>query len=534
MKNWRKSLIFAFLSVSLACTFLSSCSSYHDTFTTSGRTLDSTPRVTGVAQSNVTPIPTLNPCLKTNTTPPSIATTTISVHIDTSCSIGTSQFAPGITFTDTTMDVTSARNSIFAINNVQSLIKNAITYENTQIMGWGAVDPWPDPSSPEPSDWSTLDSRMRQFVAAGTTPVITLADAPWWMKGILKADGTTQVLTASDEWGAKTFGTSRILDNKMGAWLHLVQRIAERYMVAPYNVRYFQVWNELKGYLNPVTNNYDISTSPGNPGQPTATHGYTFMYNQVYARLMQVATALKISTSDVKVGGPYVFMDLWSKPSSNLSSIHEAYGTYDQRNLDAIQYWLQHKLGAGFITIDGSIEARDAQSQLITDPFTSSETFANVVQWIRSLDNSIYPGAATLPVWYAEWFTSPHVDATDTDYDNAVKAYAMIDFIKAGGSTALSWNNVGDGWADKGLWTTTGYGGGKPQPWYNSYKAFHDDFLPGTVLYKTTVSVPDKVETLASASQIMLVNKTASYLNVNVDNASVSLSPYQVSIVKYV
>jgi hypothetical protein len=46
------------------------------------------------------------------------------------------------------------------------------------------------------------------------------------------------------------------MDGQMTNWLLLVQRVAERYMVPPWNVRYFQVWNELKGYYNPVLNHW--------------------------------------------------------------------------------------------------------------------------------------------------------------------------------------------------------------------------------------------------------------------------------------
>src|SRR5450432_3062817 len=170
----------------------------------------------------------------------------------------------------------------------------------------------------------------------------------------------------------------------MGAWLHLVQRVAERYMAPPYNVRYFQVWNELKGYYNPGTNAYDYNASPGNPNEPTATHGYTYMYNQVYNRLMQVANELHISKDSIKVGGPYVVMDTWSSPNqSQLSNIRKAYGIYDECSVDVVLYWLQHKVGAGFITLDSGNSNKDNVNS--ADPFTSSERFADMTQWLRSL-----------------------------------------------------------------------------------------------------------------------------------------------------
>jgi hypothetical protein len=453
----------------------------------------------------------------------------VSITVDPSSRIGTSQFLPGITYVDNTLNYPWGNNNLTAVNHVKSLLKNAIVYENTSIMAWGAIDPWPDPSQAEPSDWSDLDSRLQFIIDTGGIPVITLDEAPWWMKGQLQSDGTTRLIAQSEEWADVAY-SSRVLDNKMDAWLHLVQRVAERYMVAPYNVRYFQVWNELKGYYNPMTNSYDYTTSAGEPDGPNAKHGYTYMYNQVYNRLMQVATSLGIPTGTIKVGGPYVVMDTWSsKDQSNPSKITKAYGTYDQRPLDVVQYWLQHKAGAGFITVDGSNTNKDNVN--ISDPFTASEKFADVTYWIRSLDNALYRGAATLPIWWAEWYASPHTNTTDENYNNAIKSYAMIKLLKAGGAVAFSWGGLGGETPSSGLWTTTTAGGGQPLPWYYSYKAFKDSFAPGTQIYKTTVSPPGSIEVLASATKIMLVNKTANSIIVSVNGAIVSLRPYQVSVV---
>lgn len=453
----------------------------------------------------------------------------VHVSVDLASPLLTSQFAPGLTLVDNSLSYSNDSNDPAAINRVESLIKQGITYINTPIMAWGVDDPWPDPTQPEPTNWDSLDARVRLITQLGGTPVITLSEAPWWMKGQLEPDGTTRQLTQNDEWSDIAY-SSRILDNKMGAWLHLVERVAERYMIPPFNVRYFQVWNELKGYYDPITNAYDYTTSPGEPNGPNARHGYTFMYNQVYNTLMQVATSLNIPSSTVKVGGPYVVMDTWSSPAqSNPSNITKAYGTYDQRSLDVVLYWLQHKAGAGFITLDSSNSNKDGAN--ITDPFTAAQKFADVTQWVRSLNSFEYPGAASLPIWWAEWYARPYTNVTDANYNNAVKTYAMMELIKAGGSVTLEWGGLGDGPANTGLWTNTTAGGGQPLPWYSSYRAFKDDFSAGTRIYTATVSNPAQVDALASASRVMLVNKTARSISVTVNCTAVTLSPYQTLVV---
>ena len=453
----------------------------------------------------------------------------LKVTVDHSTPTVVSQFSSGITHVDQGLDYPQGNNDLSAVNNAKSLIKQAFPYEDTPIMAWGAPDPWPDPNQPEPTNWGYLDSRLRLISDTGGIPVITLSEAPWWMKGQLQANGTTRLLSSADEWSDIAYN-SRILDNEMDAWLHLVQRVAERYMAPPYNVRYFQVWNELKGYYNPITNAYDYTTSPGNPDGSNATNGYTYMYNQVYNRLIQVATALNIPKGSIKVGGPYVVIDSWSSPNqSHLSNIHEAYGIYDERSLDVILYWLQHKAGAGFIALDSGNSNKDSVNK--ADPFTSSERFADLTKWLRSLDPKRYPGATTLPVWFAEWYAMPYGNTPDNNYNNAIKSYAMIKFLEAGGAVAFSWGWSTNGPSDSGIWTSPQIaGGGKPLPVYYSYKAFKDFFGPGTQIYKTTVSDPEAVEALASSSHLMLVNKTTRIINVGVGNTVVTLNSYQVKV----
>jgi hypothetical protein len=352
------------------------------------------------------------------------------------------------------------------------------------------------------------------------------------MKGKLQSDGSTQLLQASEEWDDIAY-ESRVLDNKMDKWLLLVQRVAERYMLPPYNVRYFQVWNEMKGYYNPATDTYDFSLNAGDPHGSNAKHGYTYMYNLVYERLIQVARSLGIPTEEVKVGGPYAVIDTWAmKNQGKLSKFMTPYGIYDQRPLDILLYWLKYKAGAGFITIDGINRNRD---QDFIDPFTAAEKFADMTKWIRSLDNQSYPGVAMLPIWWGEWYVKAYAQQADDQVNNAVKTHALIKFVKAGGAVTLSWGGIGEDTTDSGIWTkTSDTNGGQPRPWYYSYKAFGDHFSPGTQLYKTTVSSPSLVEVLASSTDLMLVNKSAQPLLIKSNGQNFELAPYGVRVLKFV
>ena len=422
-------------------------------------------------------------------------------------------------------------NDACAVSRVQAQIKQGTQYINTSIMAWGLPDPWPDPSTHDPTDWAALDARIQTAINLGKTPVITLAEAPWWMKGKYEGHGKTTLLTAADEWQDIAYN-SRILDNKMSSWTHLIQDIGERYMKPPYNVRHFQVWNELKGYFNPDTNHYDFTINAGKPEGANARHGYTYMYNQVYRTLMHVATSQHIAQQDIKIGGPYIALETWSdaQNSSNPSALVEPYGVFDQRSLDVLQYWLQHKIGAGFITFDASLENRDTMKVLHQQPFAAADIFADAIKWLRSLDPKVYPGATTLPIWLAEWYAWTETSGTTVTKDNALKAYTLLQFIQAGGGVTLSWNNFGNGASDFGLWSSTQQaGGGQPRPWYFTYKSLMIGFGSGTTLYKTSVSDPVSVGALVSNKRLMLVNKTAEQIIVRINNKLATLAPYQVS-----
>ena len=445
----------------------------------------------------------------------------VTVTVNKNEPLEVSHFAPGLTDSNTSLFDPWSSNSHVAVQRALGLIGQGLSFMNVQMMAWGADDPWPDPAKGEPDNWGSLDRKMQVALRTHTTPVITLCEAPWWMKGRLNADGTTTLLSNNDDFAPIAYD-SRILDNKMDAWLKLVRRVAERYMAAPYHVRYFQVWNEFKGYYNPRTNNWDVSTSAGDPRGPNAKHGYTYMYNRVYTTLKQVASELGIDPATIKVGGPYATIDTRSSlAQSDPSRFVRPYGVFDQRSLDAVTYWLKYKVGAEFITIDGDIANDDNIVQ--TDAFTAANKFADMVSWIRSLNNTLYPGATTLPIWWAEWYAEPYALPANTS-NNALKTYAMMKLLKAGGAVALAWDS-------SSLWTSTANNnGGEPLAWYYSYKAFKDYFGPGTVIYNTSVSSA-RVEALASPDKTMLVNKTNSTLAVVVDDTSVVLSPYGVRVI---
>jgi hypothetical protein len=260
--------------------------------------------------------------------------------------------------------------------------------QNQHIMGFGVGNPEPSPGQ---YDWSRLDERMDLIKRTHGTPVITLCCAPDWMKG--GQAGTTN-------WDNLAVAPQRAHFADFAA---LAVQVAKRYP----QVRYFQVWNELKGFWNGKGDDWNIAD-------------FTDFYNQVY-------DAVKRVRPDAKIGGPYVVLDLFAT-TSKPSALKGAYGVVDERSLDAIRYWNQHKHGADFVSLDASTTTRD--KGLITSPSEANAIYGDATRWARKLTG--------LPVWWSEFYP-----ASPKNSDDQTRAVITLDAVaraaEAGAAAMLLW-----------------------------------------------------------------------------------------------
>jgi hypothetical protein len=285
------------------------------------------------------------------------------------------------------------------------------------LMGWGSLNPEPRPGV---YDWSSLDRRIALIRRTGGTPVITLCCAPDWMKG--GAPGTT-------DWKRLEVAPLR---SHFDEFARLAAATARRYP----DVRYFQVWNEMKGFWDSGRNRWRYED-------------YTELYNQVYRALKRVNPA-------IKVGGPYVPMVSWRPDvgGGRNSSVRGPWGMVDQRALDVVTYWLKHAAGADFVAVDGGAALRDGT--YLVPPKESAAKFAAINAWLRA--------RTSLPIWWSEVYPVPYSSSGSRapEEDAAVWASAMNVMSSSGASAAFFWQPEAVPGVT-GLWTSTASaGGGQP------------------------------------------------------------------------
>ena len=451
----------------------------------------STPTFTASPSSVVAPA---------SSTPVTTPSASVRVTVDLSAPEAVSRFSTGVTYTQFSLD---SWGDAAAVARGRMLLASSTRYQNQQMMGWGVSNPEP---SPGVYDWSSLDRRLQLMRDTGAIPVITFCCAPGWMRPHGYQDDWAYLETAPDPAHVQDFAD-------------LARAVAIRYP----DVKYFQVWNELKGMWGTAP-----GCTPWVCGQNRWDYErYTTLYNAVY-------DAVKSARPDAQFGGPYVVVATFSsRDQSKPSSVSGPYGVLDQRPLDVIRYWLAHKRGADFITIDG--KTKPADGVWASNEFTAGEYFVDVHNWLRSLDDSRYPGARTLPLWWAEWYASSPQDWRDLDHYNAVMASALAYTVRSGASVALIWKPQGDaqGFAHpEGIWTDSSLAdGGQATPFYHTLKALNDFWGPGVPIYRVVSSEPAKVVGIATQAKTMLINKTTESLAVYLNGqAPITLGAYSVVV----
>jgi hypothetical protein len=419
-----------------------------------------------------------------------LATPDAAVNVDTTIADGISGLSLGVTHTHLKWE----QGNPTAVNSAKNLLIPAVNYQNQHIMGFGADNP--QPTEGGPTHFTSLDARIQLMKSIGGDMVITFCTAPGWMK------------TSGQDWNM----ADRVIDDDyhIKAFADLAAAIADRYK----EVMYFQIWNEFKGYWDDT-----ITNSDGTLGNFDYVR-YMKMYNAVY-------TAVKEKRPDAKVGGFYLPV---GGDGSNILG-YSGEGTYTplgSRDMDSLQYWLTHKVGADFICVDfGLIDWFNTNHLNAADGLKLTWTYKKIIQDIQAKTN--------LPIWFSEYYALPNPVYNGGPWVAAAMASIYYNMIKGEGTTpitALLWNpEEGEPDCPHYLFTsTTPAAGGQPTPHYYVFKGMHDYFSSGTQLYKATSSDPN-IEVLASAYKTMLINKYNTAKLVSVNGVEYTLTAYEVRFV---
>jgi hypothetical protein len=388
----------------------------------------------------------------------------VTVTVNGSIKAGTSHFSIGVTHTGPKWEDGNPR----AVARAKELLASGLKYQNQHLMDWGTENPEPKPGV---YNWASLDRRLALIRSMHAIPVITLCTAPGWMK--------TSGEDFPRQTGPYSWADDRVADNHVRDFAELCKKVVLRYP----DVKYFQIWNEYKGYWDKAAHNWDYVR-------------FTHFYNAVY-------DAIKSVRPDAQLGGPYYPFD-GPKP----------------RDWQVIDYWFQHKHGADFVCFDGWIagypptrdRAEEAKKMTLTD------YFGKIADQFRQRTN--------LPIWISEFYGGW---SSDPQFTAANHASCYLHALLSGVSVALLWDPEIQKW--NYLFTSTKTAeGGQPSPHYRVVKIFNNDFGPGTQLYKATSSSPD-VEVLASATKTLLINKRDARVEVGLDGRGLTMAPYEVRLI---
>jgi hypothetical protein len=388
----------------------------------------------------------------------------VTVTVDRSAPDGTSNFIIGVTHTQPKWE----NGNPVAVARAKSLLAEGIRFQNQHLMDWGTENPEPQPGV---YNWASLDHRVALMRSMGASIVITLCTAPGWMK-TSGEDFPRQI-------GPASWADDRVADNHVNEFVDLCRKVVLRYP----EVKYFQVWNEYKGYWDKATNNWDFVR-------------FTDFYNRVY-------DAIRVVRPDVQIGGPYYPFD-GPKP----------------KDWKVVDYWLQHKHGADFVCFDGWVagypptRAREDEAKKMS----LTDYFGRIARQLRA--------RTQLPIWISEFYGGW---SSNAQFTAANHASCYLHALRSGAAVALLWDAELEKW--NYLFTSTNNSeGGQPSPHYQVVKLFNTHFGPGTQLFKATSSSPD-VEVLASRTKTLLINKRDTKVDVHLDGAHVNLNPYEVRLV---
>jgi hypothetical protein len=344
----------------------------------------------------------------------------------------------------------------------------------------------------------------------------------------------------------------------------LITEAAKLVMAAPYNVRWFQIWNEAKGFFNnrdDIGQKYEMDFLSGDTSDGIVELGYGYVYIECVRALFDAADELEIDRSELMIGGPYTNMRTNGNktsetlPASGYPLLYDRpYGTWKKAATQGIETFLDNigtavtaAISAGRLdpgtTVDDIFHflcfdfgpGNTDDVYLTSDPWVTVTKYTDLMDWANA--ELAAHGMSSKPIVGSEVYKYiPNIDLDVADGDMLL-AFATDVYrrLLLGGLTyPLAWGSDSEAsdTTNTADWMTTSpltSGGGTQLEWGVINGWFKDHFGPGTVIYEHTSSDESKVEALPSATTVILINKTNVVCTVDVGGVVHSLAAYEVA-----
>lgn len=474
-------------------------------------------------------------------------------------SLGTSKMVPGVSHVQ---NPASWREAGWP--NAKIALDAAIAIHNLHIHPFGLTDPWkldspttwvptnaanvPSPLLPNhlldvgETGFQTALTRIREINASDPI-IMTCYGAPWWMKGRLQSNGQTIPCIYPDDISTDE---GRVMTRYLPYWQILVREAAKIAMASPFNVRIFQVWNELKGFYKDRFNTahkWATDYYAGTTGL-NADCGYTWFYKVTLDGLAEAAAYHGLAASDYKVAGPYALVrsqgviNADSVPSTGYSTLrNRVWGTMDKRGIKGIEEFhdlvIANSLKYDYLCFDFGPGNNDG-TYPTTDQWDIRTKYDDLFAWVAQEKTRI--NLPNLPVIGSEVYAglgggADH-NTAPAGQITAVKTDTYVRLLKAGITYPLAWGPeyTADDTTNTDAYIineTSTISGGTIAPWGTVNSYFTNHFGPGTVLYEVS-SDDDNIDGIASDTKIIAWNKTSVTQSVNVEGVRVSFNAYEV------
>ena len=446
-----------------------------------------------------------------------------------------------------------------AVQRAVDVLNKVSTIDNHHIMGWGPINPWPDPNGP--MNFNSLRSRDPILERLSGNVWLTLCTAPGWMKcrntahfdPVNPLPWPAPCCVAADwqmEWEPRP--------EHYDAFAELVVAIVYEFP----EVTTFQVWNELKGFW------HNSTKYPDRPYGWWDYIEYTIFYNIVYDAMRATSRG-----NELRIGGLYIILEGegtyeafgWTGAHSYTTLRPDiGHWPHPQRQVNAIKYFLENARGMDYFLIDRGL----VNFHRTSDP-ASAELLRLTTNYRVSMEEVVYllndSRFAHVPIMWSEFYGDSEIlrdnafrnrnGRTDAELWDYIRGqvgalyasiyYNMIMGAMGHNTQALLWMEpeLGIHGIPHVLFTDTNSSiGGMPTPHFYSLYRLLKHFPMGTMLFPVEVDsnykeyfapffgLQHSIEVLASGDVYYVINKTGIDVDLFINGAYFTLEAYDVRV----